>query len=864
MPNFLQRLRARLRNRRFDADLAEELRFHEELKQEELERTGIAPADARSAARRALGNVTLMREESRGVWIGPWIESIGQDARYAVRSLVRQPLHTFTALAVLALAISLISSLFTVVKAFSFEPWPADQPDRIVHIRATAGSKSIGPSIDEYRFVREHAETLQGVAAHFASGGVRLDAPGRVETYPQSRVVSANFLDVIGARIQLGSGFIPSDDHAGGRHVLVVSDYVWRNHFNADPAVVGQAVTLNRKPFTIIGILGPEVDGLEHPVGVWLPLGALKATDLVMAAGIEGAATAACCINMVGRLADGIDRGRARQEVQLLHERFTTAAKRKVGVVEVYGTSYAEGPGRDLEVMPALFSALGLVLILACANVGNLQLARGLARRREVTTRVAIGASRSRIVRQLLVEGLVLALAAGAASLIAAAVLPTVVLGLMGQEIAPTRQWRLIPDGQVAALTAAICILACLLFALAPALHATRQTIPLGSLDRSSTRRSRFHLRSGLLALQVAVCTVLPLGAGLVTRAIAHAMVFDPGFHVAGVLRVSASLPSDAPAAQQRQFAQQLLAELERNEVQRVATGNPIMPRGFFTVNVVLAGEKASDYRTIERRSVSRDFFEVMGIPLIKGRTFPSDAVGEVIVNATFERAYFDGKDALGHAVQEVDERGTIVGTHTIVGVARDAYLAGLERLEPMVFKPAVSGAFVTVGGPAAVERIRTAAAVLNAGASVRAWPLTEDLSKQLEEARMGAAIAWGIGLLGLLLASVGVLGVFAYSVEERRREIGVRLALGAARRQIVAMVVSTSGRALIAGLGLGLLLSLACGPVLRSYLYGLSPLDPTAYGIVMLLLAAAATIATVAPVRRACRIDPAITLRED
>lgn len=864
MPNLLQRLRSRLRKRRFDEDLAEELRLHEELKREELEAQGVPPADARSAARKALGNVTLMREDSRGVWVLPWIESIGQDARYAVRTLVRQPLHTLTALAVLVLAISLISSLFTVVKAFSLEPWPADEPERIVHIRATAGLKTVGPSVDEYRFVREHAETLEGVAAHVPSGGVRLDAPGRVEVYPQSRVVSANFLDVIGARMQLGSGFILGDDLPGGRQVTIISDYLWRNHFAADPTVVGQAVTLNRKPFTIIGVLDPEVDGLEHPVGVWLPLAALKATDLVLPAGIEGPATAACCINMVGRLAAGVDRARARQEVQLLHERLTTAAKRKVGVVELYGTSYAEGPGRDLEVMPALFSALGLVLILACANVGNLQLARGLARRREITTRVAIGASRSRIVRQLLVEGLVLAFAAGTASFVAAAVLPTVVLGLMGQEIAATRQWRLVPDGQVAALTGAICILACLLFALAPALHATRRAIPLGSLDRGSTRRSRFHLRSGLLALQVAVCTVLLVGAGLVTRAIAHAMGFDPGFQVTDVLRVSASLPPDAPAAQQRQFAQQLLVELERNEVQRIATGNPVMPRGFYTINVVLAGEKASDYRSVERRSVSRDFFEVMGIPLTKGRTFPSDAVGEVIVNAAFARAYFDGREALGQTVQEVDERGAIVRTHTIVGVARDAYLAGLERIEVMVFKPTVSGTLVTAGGPAAVERIRTAATSLNAVASVRAWPLAEDLSKQLEEARMGAAIAWAIGLLGLLLASVGVLGVFAYSVEERRREIGVRLALGAGRRQIITALVSTSGRAVLFGLGGGLILSLGCGPVLRAYLFGLSPLDPIAYAGVTLLLVSAAALATVVPARRACRVDPAITLRED
>ena len=221
MLNLLGRLRARIRTRRSDDDLAEELRFHEDMKRQDLEARGMDAGDARAAARRALGNATLMREDSRRVWIAPWVESVLQDARYAVRILLRQPLHSLTAIAVLVLAIGMISSIFTLLKATSFAPWPAKDPDRIVRVWAMAGTEDVGPSVDEYRFIREQATSLKGVAAYFPGAGTRLQAPGRTEVHPTLTLVSANFLDVMGARMQLGSGFIPDDDLPGLRRFLM-------------------------------------------------------------------------------------------------------------------------------------------------------------------------------------------------------------------------------------------------------------------------------------------------------------------------------------------------------------------------------------------------------------------------------------------------------------------------------------------------------------------------------------------------------------------------------------------------------------------------------------------------------------------
>jgi predicted permease len=669
----------------------------------------------------------------------------------------------------------------------------------------------------------------------------------------------------MGARFQLGSGFIPADDAPGlARTPLIISDRLWRSYWNADPHIIGQPVTVNRTVFTIVGVLAPAFDGLSRPVDLWLPLSAQPATNMVTAVGLANPASANCCIGMVARLADGASKEAAQRELQMLHRRFTAAGKRKSGTVAVFGTAAADRPGsNDLDILPILAAALGLVLVLACANVGNLQLARGLARRREMTTRTAIGASRGRVVRQLLVEGFVLAGIAGVMALVIAATAPAAYL----RASAPIPELvsnRPLIDWEVVAFTAALCTLACLLFALAPALQATRRTIPLGSLDRGGTPPARFRLRESFLATQIALCTVLLVGAGLVTRAIAHAMTFDPGFSVEGVHRVGVSL-HDVTSARRADFDSQLLSILERELDEPVAAANHGPFTDFpFTIGIALPGEAPQHHRQVAHRRISGRYFEVLDVPFVRGRMFTSQATGEIVVNEAFVRVFLRAVDPIGTPVRHIDGKGAVAATYTIVGVARDAYLAGLEEIPPVVFTPLEGGTLITAGGAETLERIRAIARGLNPNATVRSWPLSDDVREHLEESRFGARVAWGIGLLGLLLASVGVVGVFSYSVEERRREIGIRRALGATRAHIVAMLVSTSGRGMLWGLGAGLVLSTACGPLLRGYLFGLHPIDPLAYGTVLALLAATALLATAIPARRAVRVDPAVTLRED
>jgi predicted permease len=858
----------RIRNRRFDDDLREELREHEAMKRDALQASGMSSAEAAAAARRAMGNTTLMREDARAVWIARWVDSIVQDLRYAVRSLAAQPVHTATSIAVLVLAFGLNASLFTLFKGVTLAPWPAVDPDRVIEIGAWShGRQLIAPSFDEYRFVREQATTLKAVAAYAGTGfQLRLQVPGLAETYPRNAFVTANFLPLLGAPMHLGTGFIPEDDLPGARRaVAVLGHFHWRTLFSSDPAIVGRVVSLDKKPFTIIGVLDPRIDGLHREIDIWLPMSALAAVGPVMSGGIEPRASGQCCVRMVGRLADGVRAERAREELQLLHERFATATKRPHGAMRVRGTAQFESlPQDELALLGAVAGAVLLILALGCANVGNLQLARGLARRREISTRIALGASRARIVRQLMVEAVVLASIAGGTSVALAAVLPGVVMRLAGDEIPPGIAGRFVPDVNVLLFTALISALACLVFALTPALHATRATIPLSAMDRGGTRGSRFPLRSTLLAVQIAACTVLLAGAALVTRSIMHAMSVNPGFDLDAITKVVVSLPSETPSKEYQAFARQLLASLEaQGEPVAMAPHGPLNDAPF-VMDVIFTGENPDAARMVRQRGASNRYFEVLKLPMVAGRMYKSDATGEAVVNEAFARTHWPGSDPLRQTLRQIDRKGAVARTYAVVGVVRDAYLTGFDKVIPLVFTPTASVTYMTNGGPATVERVRAAALTINDRATVRAYPARDDVREMLEDSRTGAAFAWAMGILGLVLATVGVFGVFAYAVEERRREIGVRMALGAARRQIITMVLSSSSRAAIVGLGAGIALSLACGPVLGSMLHGLSPLDPISYGMMLGALGVAGFLATAIPARRACRVDPAITLREE
>ncbi|HEY1303272.1 MAG TPA: ABC transporter permease [Vicinamibacterales bacterium] len=510
MRSLVRRLLYWIRSRQRDAALDEELEFHLAMKQEALERDGMTAGDARVAARREIGNMTRAREDARAVWIWPWLGSARQDVSYTVRSLTRQPAFTLTALVVLGVAIGFNASLFTVFAGLAFRPMAGlIDPDRVVIVSSVNPPRiggTSGLSFPEYAFLAAQSKTFAGLAAaHPMSVRLETGGTGRSTT---SYFVTANYFDVLGVRMAHGRGFLPGEDGRGSvQTVAILSDALWRTRFGSDPAVVGRDTRINGIAFTIVGVAPPAFVG---PAGaaqrIWLPISAMPLVrpNDGFAAGILDRPQD-CCVTVTGRLARDVTDDEARAEVDVLGRRFRASMNLPGRPLVLGGTQFLTGrraAGTALAILGALFLGVVLVLLIACANVGNLLLARAAARLGEIGVRLSLGADRARIVRQLLTEGFVLALVAGLVGMLMAIWLPPIALRLLSGEARP---FDIDVDRWVFLYVLMLAAISCIAFALAPALHATRLDIAAALKDDARLLKSRFPLRSALLAVQVAV-----------------------------------------------------------------------------------------------------------------------------------------------------------------------------------------------------------------------------------------------------------------------------------------------------------------------------------------------------------------------
>ena len=854
MTRLLRRLRYWLHRGKMDAELAEEMEFHRAM----LADSGQAGA--------AMGNTTLAREDARAVWIWPWLESVWQDSVYAVRTMRREPGFTITALLALGSAIGLNTSLFTIFNAVALRPWPVHDPSRVVtlHRFVREGGGDFG--IAQYRYFAQYSRAFSGLIAMRNGERVKMDDHPLQLTY-----VSGNYFRVLGVEMERGRGFLDQEDLTGAPEaVAVISHDLWENRFGADPQIVGRTIRLDDIPFTVVGVTPAEFTG-TNPLrnDIWTPLPSrklLRPND----PSVQGWLTSPdfCCTPVAGRLAPGVTRAQAEDELAILANQFRS--QNRMGgqrpQILVAGTSWIESPRKKRQVLPmilTLFFAVTLVLLLACANVGNLLLARAAARRQEIAVRLSLGGSRFRLIRQLLVESMLLALAAAGLGLVMALVVPAAVL----RRLAEDQTFHVAPDLNVLMYTIAVAVLSCLAFGLAPALHGTRGGISAAlKAGAEGAPPKRLPLRSVLLSVQVAISVILLANAGLLVRGLQRAQAVDPGFDVQNVTVLSIDLPaSQYTGPRTKQLTRDLLAQLDRSRDLPACglTLNPPLSNSNYSTSFQLKDRQRSPVLHIFSNEISGGYVDALGMRLLAGRNFvPEDtARNVVIINEAAAKRWWPGENPLGRIIL-ADEK-----MRQIVGVISDTYTNDLSSIEAVIYFPITGrwGApFIVVHdrGAAALDLIAAIVKQMEPRAQVRAEPLTASFSRKLQPSIYGSELAGFLGLLALAIASVGMSGVFAYVVGQRTREIGVRMALGAQPSQIVRLVLGSSVRALASGLVCGIAGAAAISALVANALPGIHPLDPLAYSSVVLLLSAAVALASAVPARCATRVDPVRALR--
>ncbi len=850
-----RRLLVLLRWRRHQDELREEIAQHHALRQRAFEAQGMSPGEAAAAASRAMGNMTVERERSRRVWSVLWLGSVWRDLLYALRSLRRQPL--FAAVAILGLAggLGFSASAFSAFNAMVLRAWELPEADRLVTLYATSTTtrgnrRDAGFSYDQLATFAARAQSITDV---FAFERTRPDGTGSATVGP----VSADYFTALRVPMALGRGFRPEEDRIGAPSAVIVLGYDWwRLERDSSPDVIGTVERVRGVPFTVVGVAAPGFAGTDFVrQDAWIPLAALpliKPKDATSRGAMRQSDI--CCVQAAARLAPGVSRDDAAAEItallaQTMRPGIDTLVRR--GQVEPFTMVGSAGPTVRSEILPTfavIFGGVAVVLLLACANVGNLLLACAATRERELGIRLALGASRGRIVRQLMTESLVLALLAGIPAVALASWLPAWIIRIAGGG-----ELLLVftPDWRVLVVTFALAVASCVAFGLAPALQATKP---------HSGSRARVPLRAVFLSTQVTFCVVLLVAAGLFVRSATEGRAFDPGFVADGVSEVLVTLPvNEDEGLRARRLEQDLPALAEGANLRSLAfvEYQPMAPG---VTRVRVSGEEVIRYGL----RASPEYFAVMRMTMLAGRPYGTGAQGanEIVINALMAEDYGGPSAALGTTVVVDSVARTVVG---VVRTARDAF--NLRDARPMLYEPfrwTTAPRVLLRGTPEEARRLADALRARDAsiGTALRPFQWYVDLS--LASAKSAATMAGALGLLALTLASVGIFGVFSFWVQQRRHDIGVRLALGASRGRILRIVLGASGRAIGWGLGIGLVLSVLVAMGLRSWLYGLSPLDPATFGAALGILLSSATLATVLPAWRAMHVDPMESLRVD
>jgi predicted permease len=854
MVRLLRRLRARFKYRDFERDLAKELEVHRAMKQDELEALGMTAPDARSKAARSLGNVTYMREDARSIWIARWIDQGWQDARYAVRQLRRFPSYGIGAVLILSIGVATSTVVFSTVNATLLKPWPVADPDSLVLVETLQMPDGQFNTISaaESRYLEDHATTVGNLATYMRGESV-IEAP-RADV--QSNTVSASYFSALRINAFLGRLFTHDDEQRGAAAVALISHRLWQSAFEADPNVIGRTVRTATGFLTIVGVLEPGFEDVHRlRTDLWIPA-TRSAGDLKP-------------VNIVARLAEGVNTSRAASELQELSRQFRNANSLPTPELLVRNTRPINAPGNrsDRSQLFLLFPALGLLMLLVCANVGGLILARTSARLRELAVRRALGASRRRVSRQVFTEVLMMALCAGFLGVIGARLLPYTLTDRM-------RSDQFTPDASVLAVAFALSVLAAVIAAASALLKVGRINVSTFIARQHGADRSSARARSALIATQLAISAAVLTAAGLLTRAVVHASAADPGFRVEGLEFFSLnsgqmfrSTSAGGPdLGNWMQQSERWRAEVRNLGASIAFASHPPLSRSISPVPVRRTSDHPSSRTLISSRSVSSSYFDVMGIRLVEGRTLanaPGDR--EIVVSERAAKWLWPSEAALGR--QLILKASSGEQTYTVVGVAIDVATRTLGSTEPTIYMGCGLCSVLLTRNvePAFGTQVTAVAARVDPSLRVIQRTVQQNLSEEgtsdLEDA---TTAAWIVGLSALALSLIGAFGVLAYTVEERRREIGIRMALGGGAWPVALSVMATANRPALWGIAAGAVAAALVAQLVRHQVFGLTPLDPIAYAMVLLVLVPPIALAAAVPARRATRIDPAVTLRHD
>jgi len=889
------------RRRQRDDDAAREIASYIVIETDDNIARGMTPQAAHDAAVRKFGNATRVREEIYWMNTIRPLDTLWQDLRFALRLLWRDKGFATAAILSLALGIGANTAIFQLLDAVRLRTLPVEEPQQLLDVRFAKGSSRSGgftsrwPNLTyaQFEIARATQQVFEGVFAW--SSGQLNTASGGEARYVEGLWASGDLFTVLRVKPAIGRLILPDDDREGcGAPVAVISNAYWHRAFAGSPSVLEQTVRLEGTPFDIIGVTEPAFFGLDvgRRFDVAVPL---CADRLLTIARDRLASKREWWLAVIGRLAPGRTPQQANEHLIAISpaimadtapQDYTAEALERhrhnklnavpaaVGVSDV-----REQFGEPLIV---LLAATGLVLLIACANLANLLLARATVREREIAVRLAIGASRGRIVRQLLVESVMLALLGTLLGIVVARGLSQVLVAQLAAGMGALfidLAWNF----TVLGFTAGVSLLACLLFGLAPALKATAlaPVIALRSGGRGITSgRERFGLRRALVVAQVALSLVLLISALLFTRTLYNLLTIDAGFdqNLIAVDLSHRSLMDDDPA---RGLGLRLELEQRVSAIPGVAgavlADNSPLSGGFWNEYVFVEGvpEKALANFT----TVGGSYFRTLGIPILKGRTFGSSDVRQsppvAVVNEAFVRKFFPDRDPLGRLFWVETGPGQPIEKVEIVGVARNTKYQDIrDDFEPLVHVAVTqSGRFrdsarLLVKPRGAIERLMPAiarsVAEINPDISLELGVLSQSVSNGLVRERLMAALSGAFGTLAGLLAAVGLYGVMSYTVTRRSNEIGIRLAMGARRTDVLHLVLRDAALLVAIGLGVGTALGLGLTRFARTLLFGLQPTDPITVGAALALLAAIGLVASYLPARRASRTDPMQVLRQE